>query len=127
MKPKDVTSRNEKYLLEHLYRKLKKNTKRATKFKISDKVRISKYKTIFEKVYTPNWATEIFTIRKVENTDTITYKLMDIGNGLVQGGFYQEELLKVKYPDVYLVEKVLKKRGKKEYVKWLGFDCTHNS
>jgi hypothetical protein len=28
----------------------------------------------------------------------------------------------VKYPDIYLVEKVLKRRGDKVYVKWLGFN-----
>jgi hypothetical protein len=37
------------------------------------------------------------------------------------------ELQKVKHPDVYLVEKVLKKKGKKLYVKWLGFDKSHNA
>jgi len=35
--------------------------------------------------------------------------------------------LKVKYPDVYLVEQVLKKRGNQVYVKWLGFDDSYNS
>jgi len=30
-------------------------------------------------------------------------------------------------PDVYLVEKVLRKRKTKVYMKWLGFDNSHNS
>ncbi|KYQ47695.1 hypothetical protein ALC60_13272 [Trachymyrmex zeteki] len=29
--------------------------------------------------------------------------------------------------DMYLVEKVLRKKGKEVYVKWLGFDNSHNS
>ena len=33
----------------------------------------------------------------------------------------------VKYPDVYLVEKILKRKQNKVFVKWLGFDDTHNS
>ena len=34
---------------------------------------------------------------------------------------------KTKYPDIYLVEKVLRKKGDKVYVKWLCFDSSHNS
>ena len=38
------------------------------KFRIGDHVRISKYKNIFAKAYTPNCSEEIFVIRKVKNT-----------------------------------------------------------
>ena len=34
------------------------------KFKIGDHVRISKYKNIFAKEYTPNWSEEIFVVKK---------------------------------------------------------------
>ena len=40
------------------------------KFKVSDHVRISKYKNIFAKVYTPNWSEEIFVIKEIKNTIT---------------------------------------------------------
>ena len=60
-------------------------------------------------------------------TKPIVYYLKDYQNELVSGGFYEQELLKVKHPDVYLVEKVIKKRGDQVYVKWLGFDNSHNS
>ena len=53
--------------------------------------------------------------------------MKDKGGNYIKGGFYTEELSKTKYPDVYLVEKVLKRKGKKLYVKWLGFDSSHNS
>ena len=36
------------------------------KFKVGDHVRISKYKNIFAKGYTPNWAKEIFIIKKIK-------------------------------------------------------------
>ena len=97
------------------------------KFKIGDKVRVSKFKNIFEKGYTPNWTTEIFTVDHVISTNPITYKLKDYRDQSIASGFYEQELLKVKYPDIYLVEKVLKKRGNTIYVKWLGFDSSHNS
>ena len=36
------------------------------KFKVGDHVRISKYKNIFAKSYTPNWSEEVFDIKKVK-------------------------------------------------------------
>ena len=38
------------------------------KFQAGDHVRISKYKNIFAKGYTPNWFEEIFVIKKIKNT-----------------------------------------------------------
>ena len=36
------------------------------KFKIGDHVRISKYKNIFAKGYTPSWSEEVFVIKKIQ-------------------------------------------------------------
>ena len=44
-----------------------------TKFKIGDKVRISKYKNIFAKAYVPNWFEEFFVIKKIKNAVDICY------------------------------------------------------
>jgi len=55
-------------------------------------VRISKYKQVFEKGYTPNYKTEIFKIRKVKNTYPKTYLLEGLDGSPIQGGFYKEEL-----------------------------------
>ena len=43
------------------------------KFKVGDYVRISKYKNVFAKGYTPNWSEEVFVIKKVKNTVPWTY------------------------------------------------------
>ena len=48
------------------------------KFKISDHVRISQYKNIFAKGYTPNWSEEVFVIKKVKNTVSWTYVINDL-------------------------------------------------
>ena len=48
------------------------------KFKIGDTVRISKYKNIFAKGYTPNWSEEVFAIKKVKNTVPGTYVINDL-------------------------------------------------
>ena len=79
------------------------------------------------KGYTPNYTTEIFEIERVAPTNPVTYLLRDYKNEPISGGFYEQEIARVKYPDVYLVEKVLKRRKNQIYVKWLGFDNSHNS
>ena len=48
------------------------------KFKVGDHVRISKYKNIFAKVYTPNWSVEVFVIKKVKDTVPWTYAIYDL-------------------------------------------------
>ena len=53
-KPKDVTARNEMRLLRNVYKRPRVNRTRKIKFKVGEKVRISKYKHIFERGYTPN-------------------------------------------------------------------------
>ncbi|XP_043476361.1 uncharacterized protein LOC122507620 [Leptopilina heterotoma] len=126
MKPKDVTSEDVEILKER-FLKLRKIPLRRPKYKISDKVRVSKYKNVFEKGYTPNWTTEIFTVDQVVSTQPLTYKLKYYQDQPISGGFYEEELLKVEYSDIYLVEKILKTRGNKVLVKWLGFDNSHNT
>ncbi|XP_015120502.1 uncharacterized protein LOC107043479 [Diachasma alloeum] len=107
--------------------KLKAHRMRKIKFKVGDKVRISKYKNVFDKGYIPNWTTEIFAISHVVNTNPVTYKLVDYEEKPIEGGFYKEKLTRVTYPDVYLVEKILRRRGNRVFVKWLSFDSSHNS
>ena len=46
------------------------------KFKMGDRVHISKHKKLFEKVYISNWILEVFTMCKVYNTRLVTYRMM---------------------------------------------------
>ena len=64
------------------------------KFKVSDHVRISKYKKIFGKGYTPNWSEEIFPIKKIKNTVPWTYVINDLNGEKIIGTFYGKELQK---------------------------------
>lgn len=126
MKPDDVTHNDEQYLLNTVYRPLRITSSKA-KFKIGDLVRISKYKHLFEKGYTPNWTGEVFKIRRVQKTDPITYLLQDLSSAPINGCFYTEELQLTKCPKIYLIDKILRKKGDKLYIKWLGLDKKHNS
>lgn len=125
MPPIKVNSTNEKKLLNTVYSHLKMY--KIPKFNVGDHVRISKYKHIFEKGYTPNWTTEIFTIKSTQNTYPATFILEDYHGNLIKGGFYAEELSKTRFPNTYLVEKVIKTKDEKAFVKWLGFSNQHNS
>ena len=87
MKPKDVGNNNKRvYIDEH-------NEKRS-RFKIGDRVRISKFKNIFAKGYTPNWSKEIFVINKINDTIPYTYTIKDLNDEEIIGSFYDRELQK---------------------------------
>ena len=66
------------------------------KFKVGDRVRISKYKNIFAKGYMPNSSEEIFIIKKIKNTVPWTYVLNDLIGEEIIGIFYENELQKTK-------------------------------
>lgn len=125
MTPSSVNSNNENLILNTVYNNLKIFNK--PKFHIGDNVRISKYKHIFDKGYTPNWTTEVFKIKTIQNTNPTTYILADYEGNAIKGGFYEYELMKTRYPNNYLVEKILSTRGNRVLVKWLGFSSEHNS
>ena len=61
MKPVNLTSNSYAQYIEH-------SNEKDPKFKVGDHARISKYKNIFVKGYTPNWSEEIFNIKKFQNT-----------------------------------------------------------
>ena len=57
-------------------------------------VRISKYKNIFAKGYSPNWSDEFLVINKIKNTVPWTYAISDLNGEEITGSFYEKELQK---------------------------------
>ena len=96
------------------------------KFKVGDHVRISKYKNVFVKGYTPNWPEEVFVIKKVKNTVPWTYIINDLNGEEITGKFYEKELQKTNQIE-FRIEKVIKIKGDKLYVKWKRYDTSFNS
>ena len=96
------------------------------KFKVGDHVRISKYKNIFTKGYMPNWSEEVFVIKKVKNTVPWTYVINDLNGEETTGTFYEKELQKTNQEE-FRIEKVIRQKGDKLYVKWKGYDNSLNS
>ena len=114
VKPKDVKDDSSiKYIEE--------TNKKDPKFKIGDYVRISKYKNIFSKGYTPNWSEEIFVVNKVQNTVPSTYLINNLNGEEIKGSFYEKELQKTDEKELR-IEKVIKRKGSKLYVTWKGYD-----
>ena len=67
---------------------------KAPKLKVNGRVRITKYKNIFNKGYTGNWSREIFIIDSVLKTNPWTRKIKDLNGEKVIGSFYEKELLR---------------------------------
>ena len=95
------------------------------KFKVGDHVRISKYKNIFAKRYSPNRSEEVFVIKKVKNTVLWTYVINDLNGDEISGTFYEKELQKTNQQE-FKIEKVIKRKLVKLYVKWKGYDSSFN-
>ena len=119
MKPIDVT--NDSYVEYN-----KDFNKRDPKFKFGDHVRIPKYKNIFAKGYTPNLSEEVFVISNIENIVPWTYIISDLNGEKITGSFYEKEL-QMTNRKKFRIEKVIKRKGDKLYIKWKRYDNCFNS
>ena len=106
----------------HILILIKKTNDKDPKFKVGDRVRISKYKNIFAKGYTPNWSEEVFVIKKLK----ILFLGLMLNGAEIMGTFYEKELQKTNQEE-FIIEKVIKRKGDKIYVKWKGYDNSCNS
>ena len=87
MKPINVGDNNKRvYIDEH--------NEKDSKFKVVDRVRISRYKNIFAKGYAPNWSSEIFIVDKINDAVPYTYNLKDLNDEEIIDSFYEKELQK---------------------------------
>ena len=87
MKPIDVKDNDKRvYINEH--------SQKRSRFKVGDRVRISKFKKIFAKGYTPNWSREIFIFNKINDTVPYTYNIKDLNEEEIIGSFCDRELQK---------------------------------
>ena len=103
----------------------KSNEKDPT-FKVGDQVRISNFKNVFAKGYTPNWSEEIFVAKKIKNTVPWIYVISDLNGEEVVASFYQKELQKTNQKE-FRIEKGIKRKGNKLYAKWKGYNNFFNS
>ena len=95
------------------------------KFKVGDYVRISKYENTFAKGYMPNWSEEVFVVDKIKNTVPWTYVINDLNGEEITGTFCENELQKTNQKE-FRIERVIKRKGDKLYVKWKGYGNSFN-
>lgn len=124
--PDKVRKKHEKMLLNSVY-----NYKREIgnpRYKIGDYVRLSSPRFVFTRSFNPSWTPELFKITAVNKKIPITYKISNYeGTEEIKGTFYEPELQKTSEKDVFLVQKVLKKRGNKVLIRWLGYPQLEDS
>ena len=119
MKTKDIKSNsNAKYNED--------STEKDPKFQVDDHFRISKYKNIFTKEYSPNSSEEILVISKIKNTVPWIYVINDLNGEKNIRTFYSKELQKTNQKE-FRIEKVIKRKGNKLYVKCKRYDNSFNS
>ena len=98
MKPIDIGDTTKSSSLERNNKRvyIDEHNEKDSRFKVGDRVRISKFKNIFAKGYNPNWSTEIFIVDKINDTVPYTYNLKDLNDEEIIGSFYDRELEKTK-------------------------------
>ena len=89
MKPKDVKDDNNKVYIDEY-------NKKSARHNVGGRVRISKFKNIFARGYTPNWSRETFIINKINDTIPYTYNLKDLNGEEIIGSICDRELQKTK-------------------------------
>ena len=73
----------------------------------------------------PIWSEDVFVISKIKNTVPWTYVINDlIGEEIIEI-FYEKELQKTNQKE-FKIEKVIKRKGDKLYVKWEDYDNSFN-
>ena len=131
--PASVTIENQMEVKKRLYGEDISTTRTKYKFKVDDRVRISKVKMMFEKGYKANWTEEIFVVTKCISRKPPVYRIKDLAGEELDGTFYEKELQKVSKgdEDLYIIDQVIKRRkrgAKNEYfVSWRGYPSKFNS
>ena len=124
--PASITKANESTVWLEIYGGNQKRGKKP-KFKVGDRVKLSKAKEIFDKGYLPKWTEEEFFVNAVDTKFLpVMYEVRDHRNEIIRGKFYEEELqLVINKDEVYRIERVIRTRGqgtdKQALVKWKGY------
>ena len=128
MKPKNVNKLNEKHIKNTVYNY--DITNKKPKFKIGHLVRISlKRRALFDKP-TGNikWSEQLDKIYKINKSIVIIHQLKDMNDEIIEGQFYTKERQLIKNTiREYIIEKILKTKNNKIFVKWRGYDSSFNS
>ena len=133
LSPSQINKENEAVVWKRMYiDTAKKSRRKAYKFKVNDKVRISHLKYQFQRDYHQKWTEEYFKIyHRIRRASKNMYHLRDLLDEDIDGYFYENELQKINKEDdqVFRIEKVIRKRkkGKEILVKYMGWPDKFNA
>ena len=88
------------------------SNEKGPKFKVGDHVRIFKYL--------------LFVIKQIKNTVPWTYVISELNGEEIIVSFYEKELQKANRKE-FRIEKVIKRKGNKLYLKWKRYNNLFNS
>ena len=135
--PLNVDSTNQSEIFYKLYegnRVTQTGKTSSSPLDVGEFVRVTKARGVFDRGYTPNWTTELFKISEVMVFERpVVYRVVDYAGESVKGTFYRQELQRVREPDSYRIEKIIRSRrrvggnGKEHLVKWMGYPDSFNS
>ena len=86
-----------------LYGEMNSTPPKKFKFRVGDHVRLSLLKPLFKKGYKMSWTEEIFQITHQLSRTPVVYTVQDLLERPIEGTFCEEELQKVKHPDIFRI------------------------
>ena len=128
MAPDGVTIANSAQVWDRLYGKRLKRTQRVH-LKVGDRVRLNKKFRTFKKSYLPGWTEEVFIVDRVKPGPVPTFRNTEWDGTPIEGTFYTQDLQKVQVSDddLFRVEKVIRRKGTKLFVRWKGWPDKYDS
>jgi len=95
---------------------------------VGDVVRLEREIEAFEKSHYVNWSDMFFTVATVHNTSPLMYSIKDPEGKTLPGRFYFEQLQKLPgKPEIYRIDRVLRRKGNRILVKWMNHPSRFNS
>ena len=73
-----------------------------------------------------NWSEEVFVVSKIKNTAPWTFIIHDLNGEEIVGTFYEKDLQETNQQE-FRIEKMIRRKGNKLYVKWKGYHKSFNS
>ena len=125
MAPIEVNDSNQLKIWKKYYSQVV--NRKPFKVAIKDHVRISRDKGVFAKGYVQSWSEEHFVIESRLRRTPNVYVLRDLSGETLQGVFYEEQMQRVKAPDVFPISRIVRKSGKRALVEWRGWPEKFNS
>jgi hypothetical protein len=130
--PVEVDSTNAADLFVSMYEPSSSLARKRPRLAPGDHVRTTKHRGAFERGYTEQWTREIFVVDEVRSRESpVVYTLKDLAGEAIDGTYYEQELQRVRAPETFVIERVLRSRGtgarRERLVKWLGYPAKFNS